>query len=684
MSPVSLFAPWALLLGLTLPVIVLFYILKRRREERPVSSTMLWRQALRDLQANHPWQRLRRNLLLLLQLLTAFSLVIAAARPFWASDLRASHTVIVLDTGANMQATDAAPTRFAAAVASVRGLIDGLGPQDRMSIVTYGARPAVLLAGSRDKGALHRALGQAEVTAETGDLVAALKVAASLLEADSGGSIVVLSGASADAVTAAVQAAAPERLAGVDVRHERVGGDSANIAIVGFSLRRDAATEPANAPDAADGTGAADATVSALVRVGNYGSEPVSVSVGIETEGRLVTALTVALAAGEERDVLLQGLPEAPTYEASLHGPDGGALPAAVNALPVDDRAYGALPGGEPPAVLLVSTGNLFLERALGLFPRIDLLRVAPGGYSDAIAAGAGRYDLIVFDGYLPHELPAADVLAVNPPDDNALLPLGEAVRPGRLEAAPGAEAWTRFADLDSFVIGRARPPESLPAWAAPVVQSEAGPVIVAGLRDGRRTAVWAFDLHESDLPLRPAFPVLVQNLLAWYFPGEGQGSVSLTPGATVQLPLAPGAEQAAVVAPDGARTQLAPPLPPKAYTVPSDLGFYTLEQRVAGEPVTSVLAVNVFSPAESNLAGAAGAAGLAGGPGGSGSADGPGGSGPPDGPDAGADPAGAGGSGGQVIAGTAGLARRDLWPWLALLGLLILTAEWKVWSRGY
>lgn len=660
----SLFAPWALLFGLTLPVIVLFYILKRRREERPVSSTLLWQQALRDLQANHPWQRLRRNLLLLLQLLTALALVLAAARPFWATDLHARHTVIVLDTGANMQALDAAPTRFDAAVAEARSLVDGIGPHDRMSIVAYGARPTVLLAGSRDKAELHRALGQAAVTAETGDLVAALKVAASLLEADAGGRIVVLSGASADAVSLALQAAAPDGLAAYDVRHERIGGDSANVAIVGFSLRREApAAGGGMAPAAGDGT---DETVSALVRLGNYGPEAVSVSIGVRAAGRLVTAATVALEAGQERDVLLQGLPPAPAYEASLQAPDGGDLPAVVNALPIDDRAYGALPGGKPPTVLLVSGGNVFLERALGLFPRIDLLRVAPDGYTDAVAAGAGKYDLIVFDGYVPAEWPAADVFAINPPDDNALLPLGAAVRPGRLEAANGAEAWTRFADLDSFVIARARPPASLPEWAMPVVQSEAGPVIVAGMRDGRRTAVWAFDVHESDLPLRPTFPVLIQNFLAWYFPGEGQGSVSLTPGATVQLPLAPGAEQAAVVDPDGGRVDLAPPLPPKAYTVPSRLGFYTLEQRVAGEAVSSVLAVNVFSPAESNLAGALATGGAA-----------PGGAAPDSG-------TAAGGTGGQAVAGTAGLQRRELWPWLALLGLLIMTAEWKVWSRGY
>ncbi|MCA1598092.1 MAG: BatA domain-containing protein, partial [Chloroflexi bacterium] len=65
----NLLAPAALGLGLLAIPIVAMYILKMRRPPRPVPSTFLWEQVLDDAQANAPWQRLRRNLLLLLQLL---------------------------------------------------------------------------------------------------------------------------------------------------------------------------------------------------------------------------------------------------------------------------------------------------------------------------------------------------------------------------------------------------------------------------------------------------------------------------------------------------------------------------------------------------------------------------------------------------------------------------------------
>ena len=41
-------------------------------------------------------------------------------------------------------------------------------------------------------------------------------------------------------------------------------------------------------------------------------------------------------------------------------------------------------------------------------------------------------------------------------------------------------------------------------------------PLIVARERPGLRVAVVAFDPRRSDLPLRPAFPLLIANALAW------------------------------------------------------------------------------------------------------------------------------------------------------------------------
>ncbi len=72
-------APLALIGLLALPVIVAYYMLRLRRRDRPVGSTFLWAQLVRDVEANAPWQRLRFSWLLVAQLAIAALLAVAAA-----------------------------------------------------------------------------------------------------------------------------------------------------------------------------------------------------------------------------------------------------------------------------------------------------------------------------------------------------------------------------------------------------------------------------------------------------------------------------------------------------------------------------------------------------------------------------------------------------------------------------
>src|ERR1700688_1858615 len=83
--PIELSTPlglpaWFILAGVPVGIIALYFLKLRRRPVR-VPSTILWRRSLEDLHVNSLFQRLRRNLLLFLQLLMIGLALLALAGP---------------------------------------------------------------------------------------------------------------------------------------------------------------------------------------------------------------------------------------------------------------------------------------------------------------------------------------------------------------------------------------------------------------------------------------------------------------------------------------------------------------------------------------------------------------------------------------------------------------------------
>src|SRR5262249_40193731 len=151
--------PAAAIFALSLPVVVVFYLLKRKRVIKLVSSTLLWQKFLADTQASAPFQRLRHNWLLILQLLLLALVVFALMRPFRLD--RASESrlrVVILDASASMQATDVKPSRFEQARAEALKWVNGLRAGEQMMVLLAGAGTEVKQSPTSDKMALRRAL----------------------------------------------------------------------------------------------------------------------------------------------------------------------------------------------------------------------------------------------------------------------------------------------------------------------------------------------------------------------------------------------------------------------------------------------------------------------------------------------------------------------------------------------
>src|SRR4030081_1103413 len=177
----SFLAPIALALGVTLPIVVIFYLLKVRRHDEEVSSTFLWNDLIRDLAAHEPLQRLKSSLLLLLQLLALALITFAVARPFSEQPgQKPVQAILLLDGSASMQAKDVQPSRFAKAVDAARSTLAGLPENSMATAILVAAHPQVLVAATADRRQVDKVLADAKPSGAAADMREALLLAGSL------------------------------------------------------------------------------------------------------------------------------------------------------------------------------------------------------------------------------------------------------------------------------------------------------------------------------------------------------------------------------------------------------------------------------------------------------------------------------------------------------------------------
>jgi len=175
----SFLTPTAALIaaGLVVPALVALYFLKRKRRLFDVSSTLLWQKAVNDLRVSTPFQRLRRNLLLLLQLLILLALLLAYARPTTRGLADGGERIaILIDHSGSMNATDVEPSRLDRARELALQLIDDYDGEGGVMIVTFAGRARVVQPFSTDRARLRRAVRGIEPTDERSQLRPALEL----------------------------------------------------------------------------------------------------------------------------------------------------------------------------------------------------------------------------------------------------------------------------------------------------------------------------------------------------------------------------------------------------------------------------------------------------------------------------------------------------------------------------
>ena len=490
----SLLAPLQLLwLTLLVPLVVL-YILRRRRVEKTVGSTLLWEQAMADLRAERPWRKLIPQTSLLLQALAIIVGSIALARPVSGTAMKVgAHLVVVIDASPSMAALEAdGRSRLELAKQRVRSLAARLEEGSSMMLIEADREPVVIAPMTSDRAVLDRAVAELKPQGGSGGLERSLTLAAERIRGAPTGSRIVLLTDGATDEELAVDGELP-----LDV--VQVGTEQpSNVGIVDANARARAAAGPDHADLfvrlAQDGERPVDAFVTARIR----GREGLLSSrrITLEPESSQTVVFSVNLPPSDD------GQPAVVVLEAeSVRGQD---------ALRLDDRVVLASPGARRIPVVLVGPVPLSVQRVFRADPDVELFATTLDALeSDEVAALEGLW---VYGGQAPEEPPAGLSLVVDPVAQAFEVEVGEPVERSAIVTWDDDHPLLRFVAYHDVQLGDMK---ALGAQGAqPLLITSEGPAIVSRTRPSGESVVIGFDPDRSNWPDQPSFVVFFRNLL--------------------------------------------------------------------------------------------------------------------------------------------------------------------------
>jgi von Willebrand factor type A domain/Aerotolerance regulator N-terminal len=539
----SLVNPAALLLaGLALPIIV-FYILKIRLRRIPVSTLLFWQQIFEEKKPRSLLQKLRHLLSLLLQLAFLAFLVFAMADPIFRSQqARARRLVLVVDNSSSMNANDVTPSRLEAAKNEGRRLIEGMRLGDELAIIAAGARTHVICGPTDHERTLRTALDSIIANDGPTRVAEAVALARRLLSgSEKTRRVVVLSDGSFDGAADLSRAE--------DVELISVGKKTGNAGITRLQARR-SLLDPIG--------------YEILVEVANASDEAASFRLELDLDDDPIDVVPMNLAAGERS-----------VHVFEKTSAEGGRLRASIDradSLITDNIAWAILPHRARQKVVLVTPGNLFLEKVFEAIPLVDLEVVKVSKDTPLAMDGSGAWapgsrapsqndaqPIVIFHHKVPEVLPPGQILVIEPERSGALWELGEAIQNPLVAKQDKDSPLMMHIRLDNVLMPEARK-LTLRGPARVLAESSAGDPLYAvlerssGAGEGA-VVVLTVNLDKSDLPLQTAFPIMMANLLSWFGGTKGELREALAAGAVAQVDI-PARKDGSVarflVAPDG------------------------------------------------------------------------------------------------------------------------------------
>ena len=520
------------LLGLIgVPILIIVYIIKSKFTEQTVSATYLWTLSDRFLKKKRKDNKITGIISLILQILAIVIISFTIARPVFSIPNGANDYCFVIDSTGSMNTTYfGAKTRYELAKDEVRDIIDDSMKGSTYTIISVSDDTSIICEKETDKEAVIALLDKMKPGYGTGNFDEALRKAQSYFDENSG----ILTYLVTDK-----KYAGAENLTVIDVA---VGNNNFSIYDVEYEH-------------------SFSGVLTVRGKVISY-EQDADINIRLSVDGVTDNSWTlnkhVQGAVPASFEMKIDGIKKYKEAKVEITNTDKLMLDNAVVMYSVEsENSY---------KTLLVSDTPFFLEAAIGIVGSADMTVMSTDEYlrcEETADRKISGYNLYIFHSVNPKSVPKdGAVWLINTSasiENSGFGYQGEK----ELEAAELIDKTTNTATVirdqllknisgDGIYISKYSKYDTSSRRFYTLFTHDGSPVIFTGTNTyGNREVVFAFDLHNSDMPLKADFTILIKNLLDFSFPMVIEKTL-YTCGDIAEINITSGCESVRVESPDG------------------------------------------------------------------------------------------------------------------------------------
>ena len=461
---------WPLFLLLTIPPVIMLYILKRKYKEEVISSSLLWKEVYKNTRANTPWEKFKKNIMLLLQIIIILSVILALMSPFISMGGKSYKNIImVIDNTASMNTIyDGSNSRLEQGKILAKEYLNSTKEGTNTYIISYDGTSNLLLNGDFNKSNAASIIDKISTSYGSGDISDVVSFVKAI-----GDGI----GEDYEALIFTDKQAA---ISDINGRIVYLGNSGLNGSVDNVSHKF------------------VDDKVKVIANVTNNGDSLYEGDFSLYNGEELAAVEGVTLQVGESKTL---------SFELDSLNSDylKGEL-SRKDILMEDNTYYHVVNENKVKKILLVTDENVFLEKAFGIIENTEVYKTN----DVSNITDNDEYDLYVFDNKMPEVMPRkGSILFINP-NSNEFFNVLEGGEIGQATAVKGSVS--SYLEDTQFTLSEYNIIET-PYYGTNILTIDDNSIGFKGEINDRKIAALSFDLHSTDFALKKEFPILIYEL---------------------------------------------------------------------------------------------------------------------------------------------------------------------------